>query len=155
MSDIGFDIEYDASRGGRGTPFEKGQSGNPAGRPPGSRNKATLAAAVLLDGEAERLTRRAVERALDGSDLALKVCLERILPARRERSVAFALPPIDGPGDLVAALRAVLGAVADGELTPGEALRLSQSVQIFLHAIETGEFERRLRQIEARDAPRP
>ena len=39
----------------RGRPFEKG---NP-GRPEGARNKTTLAAQVLLDGEAENITRKA------------------------------------------------------------------------------------------------
>ena len=61
----------------RGRPFEKGRSGNPAGRRPGSRNKATLAAATLLDGEALGLTRRDIEVALAGDMLAMKLCLGR------------------------------------------------------------------------------
>jgi Family of unknown function (DUF5681) len=103
----------------RGRPFAKGRSGNPAGRPPGSRNRATLAAEALLDGEAAALARQAVERALAGSDLALKLCLDRILPPRRERTVRFALPPIASAADLAAALGAVAAAVAEGALTPG------------------------------------
>src|SRR6267378_2403412 len=47
--------------GKRGKPFAPGQSGNPAGRPVGSRNKATLAIDALLDGEGEALTRKAIE----------------------------------------------------------------------------------------------
>jgi Family of unknown function (DUF5681) len=50
----------------RGRAFVRGQSGNPGGRPAGARNRRTLAAAVLLDGEAEALTRKAVELALAG-----------------------------------------------------------------------------------------
>src|SRR3974390_695778 len=46
---------------GPGRRFEKGRSGTPAGRPPGLRNRATEAAELLLDGEAEALTRKAVE----------------------------------------------------------------------------------------------
>jgi hypothetical protein len=65
----------------------KGQSGNPSGRPPGARHKATVAAEALLDGEAEGLTRKALEMALDGDTVALRLCLERILPPRRERPV--------------------------------------------------------------------
>lgn len=133
----------------RGRPFDRGVSGNPKGRPPGARNKATLAAEVLLDGEAEALTRKAVERALSGSDLALKICLDRILAPRRERSVHFALPPIESPADLAAALRAVTSAVAEGALTPGEAFELSQVVQTFINAIEASDFERRLQRVEA------
>src|SRR5215472_6812054 len=79
----------------RGRAFEKGRSGNSAGRRVGSRNKATLAAMALLAGEAEGLTRKAVEAALAGDPMALRLCVERILPRCRERPVEFALPPIE------------------------------------------------------------
>ena len=77
---------------GRRRLFQPGQSGNPAGRRGGSRNKATLAAATLLDGEAPGLTRRAVEAAFAGDMLAMKLCLERVLPRCHERPVTFSLP---------------------------------------------------------------
>jgi hypothetical protein len=73
-------------------PFSKGQSGNPGGRPLGARHKATLAAEALLDGEAEGLTRKAIEAALGGDMPALRICLDRILPPRKERPVRFKLP---------------------------------------------------------------
>ena len=78
---------------------QPGQSGNPAGRRRGSRNKATLAAAALLDGEALGLTRRAVEAALAGDMLAIKLCLERVLPRCHERPVTFSLPSLAAIGD--------------------------------------------------------
>lgn len=136
----------------RGRPFGKGRSGNPAGRRFGCRNKATLAAEALLDGQVEALTQKAIERALSGSDLALKLCLERILAPRRERVVQFALPRIASAADLCAVLDAVAGAVAEGSLTPGEAFELSQVAATFIKAIETSDFERRLRLVESRDA---
>ena len=64
----------------RGRPFKPGQSGNPLGRPKGARNRATIAAEALLDGEAEALTRKAIELALDGDTTALRLCLERLMP---------------------------------------------------------------------------
>ena len=72
----------------RGRPF---QAGNP-GRPKGARNKASLAAEALLDGEAETLARKAVEMALAGDTTAMRLCLERIMPIRRDRPVSFAMP---------------------------------------------------------------
>lgn len=78
----------------RGRPFEPGQSGNPAGRPLGSRNKATMAVENLLDAEAEAITRKAIELAKDGDMTAVRLCLERILPPRRDRPVIFELPGI-------------------------------------------------------------
>jgi hypothetical protein len=83
----------------QGARFRKGQSGNPSGRPRGARNKATLAVEALLDGEAEVLTRRAIERAKEGDSVALRLCLERILPPRKDRPVSFALPKIESAAD--------------------------------------------------------
>jgi hypothetical protein len=74
----------------QGTRFRKGQSGNPSGRPRGARNKTTLAVEALLDGEAEALTRKAIERALEGDTTALRLCLDRLLPPRKGRPVSFA-----------------------------------------------------------------
>jgi len=65
-------------------PFEKGKSGNASGRPPGSRNKTMLAMEVLLDGQMEALTQKAVDLALEGDTTALRLCLERICPPRKE-----------------------------------------------------------------------
>ena len=84
----------------RGRPFKPGPPGNPKGRRPGCRNRATIAAAALLEGEAEALTRRAVELALAGDPTAMRLCLERILPPCRERAVKFALPSIESPADI-------------------------------------------------------
>ena len=131
----------------RGRPFEKGRSGNPAGRRPGSRNKATLAAAALLAGEAEALTRKAVEMALDGDPIAMRLCMERVLPPCRERAVEFSLPAIEGTRggeakepsahDVAQAMDAVTSALAQGEITPGEAETIAGVVDTFVRAIET------------------
>jgi len=136
------------SRPLRGRPFEKGRSGHPAGRPPGSPNKKTLAAAVLLEGEAEALTRRAVDLALAGDPTAMRLCIERILPPCRERTVKFALPPIESAADIAPAMKAVTSALAAGVITPGEAERIAAVVDTFVRAIETSDFERRLKIVE-------
>ena len=117
-----------ASGRGPGRPFRKGRSGNPAGRKPGSRNRKTLIAELLLEGESEALARKAVELALGGNPAALRLCLDRLIAPRREPRVPFALPPIAGPADIAAAMAAVTAAVADGTLSPGEAYALSQTV---------------------------
>jgi hypothetical protein len=105
----------------RGRPFEPGVCGNPNGRPKGSRNKTTMALEALLDREAELLTRKAVEKALEGDPLALRLCLERILPPRRDRPVAFDLPDVVTMSDAVKASSAILAACAAGTLSPSEA----------------------------------
>src|SRR5688500_12189569 len=105
----------------RGRPFVKGESGNPAGKPKGARHKTTLAIEALLEGEAEALTRKAVDLALEGDTTAMRLCFERILPVRKDRPVTFELPTVTTASDAVKAAGALLAAVASGDLTPSEA----------------------------------
>ena len=134
----------------RGRPFAKG---NP-GRPKGARHRATLAAEALLDGEAEGLTRKAVELALAGDTTALRLCLERILPPRRDRPAAFVLTPVRSAADMGAAMAAITEAAAAGEITAGEAAEFAKLIEIHIRALETTEFERRLRLLEAQSETR-
>src|SRR5215207_9353524 len=90
--------------------FQPGQSGNPSGRPPGSRNKTTLAVDALLEGEAETLTRKAIELAKAGDLVALRLCLDRICPPRKERPVSFALPAMSTAADAKLAASALVKA---------------------------------------------
>src|SRR5829696_7562961 len=118
------------------TRFKPGQSGNPRGRPVGSRHKTTLAVDALLDGEAETITRKAVELAKSGDTVALRLCLDRLAPPRRDRPVPFALPKLDTAEDAKAAAGAILQAVADGDLTPSEAGELSKLLESYTRVIE-------------------
>jgi hypothetical protein len=131
--------------------FRKGRSGNPKGRPPGARNKATETAELLLDGEATALTRKAVERALEGDGMALRLCLERIIPARRGRAVQLAVPPMRGTADLGSTMAAITTAATQGVITPGEAADLARVVEIHVRAVEATDFDRRLRLLEESD----
>src|SRR3954470_16848279 len=108
----------------RGRPFKKGQSGNPAGKPKGARHRTTMAVDALLEGEAETITRKAVELAKAGDTVALRLCMDRLAPPRRDRPVPFTLPKLDTVADAKAASAAILEAVAEGELTPNEAADL-------------------------------
>jgi len=128
--------------------FKPGKSGNPAGKPKGTLNKATMAAQALLDGEAEALTRKAVELALEGNMAALKLCLERLLPPRKERSVSLNLPAMDSVDALPALTAALMSAVASGQLTIGEAAGLSTLAANHGKALELVELEKRISALE-------
>ena len=79
----------------RWRPFGPGLSGNPKG----SRNKTTLAIEGLLDGESEAITRKRVEKAREGDTTSLRLCLDRLVPPRRDRTVEFDLPRIETAAD--------------------------------------------------------
>ena len=147
-------LSAETAKRGPGRPFEKGRSGNPAGRPRGSRNR-TKALAELLDGQAEELLRYVVTRALDGDATAMRLCVERILAPRRERPMELDLPPIQEVGDISGAMAAVTTAATQGSLTPSEAEALSKVVETFLRAIEATDFEQRLSAVEASVAAEP
>lgn len=121
-----------------------------AGRPAGSRNRTTVAVLELLEGQAEALTGKAVEMALAGDTVALRLCLERLAPPRKDAPVEFALPQMKIARDASEAAAAVLQAVSEGDLTPGEGAKVMMLVDAFRRTLETSELEARLAALEGR-----
>jgi hypothetical protein len=128
--------------------FQKGQSGNPRGRPAGSRNNATLACEALLEGQAEALTQKAVDMALAGDPVALRICLERICPVRKDRAVRFPLPPITSARDAADIAAAIAQAVAEGHITPSEAAEIGKVIEIYVKAYQAAELNDRIASVE-------
>lgn len=141
------DGKYGATTDGRQARGRFGP-GN-SGRPKGALHKTTLAAQAIIDGEAEALTRKAVELALEGDGMALRLVLERLLPSRKERPLSIALPPITSLADASAASAVVLGAVASGELLPSEGAALAQLLEGHRRIMETTELAARVEALEA------
>jgi hypothetical protein len=134
----------------RGRPFPKGSSGNPAGRPRGTRNTATLLAEQLLDDEAGLLVRKAIQKAKQGNLVALRLCLDRILPVRRDRPVQFPLPTLNSATDATKAMSNITSAVASGDLGITEAAELTKLIETYVRTIEATELEKRLAALEQR-----
>jgi Family of unknown function (DUF5681) len=132
----------------RGRPFRKGLSGNPRGRPLGARNRATIAMEALLDGEAEAITRKAVEKAKEGDTTALRLCLERILPPRKDRPIALLMPKLSTVADAATLMAAITSAVAIGDVTTSEAAELAKLIDTYVRAVEATDLDKRLRAIE-------
>ena len=121
--------------------------GNP-GRPAGSRNKSALAIEGLLDGEAEALGRKAVALALAGDTTALRLCIDRILPGRKDSPVQFELPPMSNAKEAAMAAQCVLQAVSVGGLTPLEATTVMGLVERYCRVLVSTEFEDRICALE-------
>jgi hypothetical protein len=124
-------------------------SGNPAGRPSGSRNHAALLAEQLTDGASGALVNKGVQLALEGNIAALRLVLPRIIPPRRYRPCRFVLPLLNTAADGAPALAAVAAAAAQGTISVEEALAFSQLVDAFIRALEAGEIEARLQRLES------
>jgi hypothetical protein len=102
----------------------------------------------LLEGEGEALTRKAIELAKAGDMQALRLCMDRLAPPRKDSPVAFDLPEMKTLNDAVPAMGALVKAVGQGDLTPAEAAELTKLVQAFVRIIETAELEERVRTLE-------
>ena len=128
--------------------FRKGQSGNPAGRPPGSRNRATSMVQNLLEGAGENIAKRATELAQDGNVAAIRICMNRLSPLGQHNPVAFELPPIHSPQDCLRATSAILTGIANGDIAPAAALQIARVIDVHLRAISTNDLEARMARLE-------
>lgn len=131
-------------------PFKPGQSGNPAGRPKGSKHKTTLIVEALLEEGARDVVQAVLQAARDGDISACRVVLERILPPIKERPIELMLPDTSTAKGISLASQCVLDAVADGGLTPNEGKVLSDLVEARRKALETQELESRIAALEAK-----
>jgi len=130
--------------------FQKGQSGNPAGKKPGTRNATTVALETLLDGEAGKLTRKAIRMALAGDPTMMRLCIERVIPPRKDRPINFELPPLATTQDASLAMLKILEGVSRGELTPNEAGEISKVIENYAETVRLSDLEQRISEMEAR-----
>jgi hypothetical protein len=133
----------------RGRPFAPGNKLG-RGRPRGSRNKTTLALQEMLGQHGEALMKKCVVMAMQGDRAAMRVCMERLLPPRKQSPVQFRLPPIRTAAELAKAQARMLEAFSRGQLTPAEAETINNLVESRRRVLETEELERRLQVLEQR-----
>jgi Family of unknown function (DUF5681) len=146
-------VFFAASQGEITMAFHKGESGNPAGRRRGSRNRTTILMQSLLEADGEALARKAIDLAKGGDLAALRMCMDRLVPARKHEPIAVDLPRLDTAADTVTAASTIVAAVAAGELAPAEAADIAKVVDIYVRALATQEFEERLAKLENDPAP--
>ena len=120
-----------------------------AGRPRGSRNKATIAIESLLEGQSEALTQTAISKALDGDSVALRLCLDRIAPPMKDKPVVFPLPQMQDAADASQAAGSVLSAVSEGTLTPMEGTRVMGLIDSYRRTLELTDIEFRIKALES------
>ena len=131
--------------------FKKGESGNPAGKPRGARNRVTLAVERLLEADAVNIAAVALQYAKAGDTTLIKAVLDRVAPARKEARIAIGLPPLETPQDAPAVIAALLAKVADGQIAPGEAQSIVGLLEAFRRQSELADIEARLSRLEEID----
>lgn len=147
MGDAELEVADDAKTV-RGKPFQKGMSGNPRGKSPGTRNATTLATEALLDGARLSLTQKLIDKAHDGDMAAMRLVAPHILPPSPERKLNFKLPPLKSAADAVHAISRIAEGVGQGDLSESEARTLNGLVHTFLEARAHIDFEQRVTKLE-------
>lgn len=128
-------------------PFQKGQSGNPAGRPRGVPDRRTQYR-KLFEPHVPALIEKAVELACAGDTAALKLCLDRVLPVIRPQTVPVSIPTANEAHTLAEKGQAVASAATTGEISPDEAASLLTMLGSVAKIMEVTELETRLSALE-------
>ena len=131
-------------QGGR---FQKGQSGNPKGRPKGSRNRTTLIAQALIDGEAKVFVKKPVQLPLESDLICLRICLERLVPMKKDAPIEIDLPDISNVAN-IPKLFAVLTAKLREGVTHSRARTVMDLAQGVLKVLQVAELEQRISALE-------
>ncbi len=134
--------------------FEPGKSGNPNGRPAGSRNAATLALDSLIDGEANAITQKCIDLAKAGDATCLRLCMDRLVPPRKERAVTFEIPKLEKAADCIPVMGAIMKAVGEGDLVPSEAAAMGKILESYMKATELTELAERISKLEKQNGER-
>jgi hypothetical protein len=128
--------------------FKKGQSGNPRGKKPGTRNKATMAALELLDGDLQAITEVIIQKAKAGDLMACRLIMDKLIPNCRERAIDLQLPQLSGAKEVPQALAATLAAVTQGKITPGEGQDLATLLETYRKSMEMSDLGVRVEALE-------
>lgn len=121
--------------------FDKGQSGNPEGRPKGIKDKRILFAEIIESSNKELLN-KALEMALGGNEQMLKMFLERILPAKPKDN----LVGIQLTGDtLTEKSNQVIEALNNQYITPSEAMDMMQTLAMQARVFDADELAKFIR----------
>jgi len=132
----------------RGRPFEPGNKCG-RGRPRGSRNKTSAAAQDLLEKYAEPVTKKCIAQALQGNPKSMQLCMDRIVPSRRELPVKIGPMPTQTLADVSQASELVIRKVASGLITPTQGQALAELIEGRRRVLETQELSERLGALEA------
>jgi hypothetical protein len=133
--------------------FKKGNTFG-RGRPQGSRNRATIAMQEILDGHGESITKKCALLALQGDPTALRLCMERLIPPRKEHPIKLKLARVTTAAEISEAVSNVIEAVVEGQLLPSEAEAITSILDVKRRAIDTHEHHKRIDVLESHGGDR-
>lgn len=137
----------------RGRPFQPGNTTG-RGRPPGSRNSATVAVERLFEQNAEPPANRCIELAIKRGSHGSPPVHGAGIATCKTNLVNFQLPAVRTLADLPLAADAVLQAIAHGEITCADGQQTIGMLDFFRASLATTDFDQRLQALEEKDQAR-
>jgi hypothetical protein len=137
--------------------FQPGKSGNPKGKPRGTKSKSTQLMDAMFGknpADLRAIVAKTVEAAKAGKPWAVELILARLWPVPKGRIVTFEMDDIVSVADIGRAFSGLWAATSKGFLTPDEAVQLGALLKDHAAALESSEIERRLRDLEDAEARR-
>ena len=128
--------------------FHKGQSGNPAGKPRGAKNRSSLVAERLFADEIQEICGSVIAQAKAGNMQAAKIILDRVLPPIKDKPIQIDLPNMTSSSDLLKAMECITFALGSGQISPLEGESIVRIVDVHIKALELNEIEKRLSCLE-------
>lgn len=125
--------------------WKPGESGNPTGRKPGTGKVNEYR--KLLESRLPELMKVLVDKALAGEDVALKLCLERLIPPYRPeaRSVEFTIPE---KLNLVDIGKSIIESIGNGTISPDQGAQVLSALSNHAKLVEVTELEQRITALE-------
>ena len=131
-----------------GNKFKPGESGNPDGRPKGSKDKRTQYR-ELFEPHADSLIEKVIEMALAGDTTCLKMCIDRLVSPFRAKDDTVTLDDIEGT--LTEKGEKIINAMGKGELSPSDASSMLTALAAQVRIVEIDELEKRVLKLEAKN----
>ncbi len=128
--------------------FKSGVSGNPAGRPIGTKSKVSQLVNDMMAERAEEITNILIDNALAGDSGCLRLVIERLAPAPKDNRINIELPTIENAEDLNKAISHIIAKVGTGDITPLEGQSLIKMFEGWKAAYSLEEIEQRINKLE-------
>jgi Family of unknown function (DUF5681) len=116
--------------------FQKGQSGNPAGRPRGVFRTPAMLARQMLEGDAEGIVRNTITHAKGGNGTAMRICWDRIWPRSTKEPDGCKPVSPEEMGDAFQFIGDILAAIERGDLVAREGSGIVGVIEAYEQKIE-------------------